>query len=163
MTLTDEQRAALVEGTAEDVMARVGEDLEKVEAAIEAERGGRQRSTLLTKLELLRAKLAEQSGSPSADPLQREAVSELSALSAAERAELEELRALKERMRAAGPVPDGQDMRPASGREGDQGMCAEHFPMGWESPVITRTEKALGRKQPQVTCEHGTYGRPADS
>lgn len=44
-------------------------------------------------------------------------------------------------------------------QDGDAVLCTIHFPQGWDSANIRRTEEVTGVKQPAVTCEHGTYRR----
>jgi hypothetical protein len=44
-------------------------------------------------------------------------------------------------------------------QDGDGGLCTEHFPQGWDTRTIRRTEEVTGVKSPTVTCEHGTYTR----
>ena len=58
-------------------------------------------------------------------------------------------------------APDTQEV-PAADDSAQVDMCAEHFPVGWKSPIVRYTEERLGHPQPSVTCEHGTYYRPVE-
>lgn len=72
---------------------------------------------------------------------------------------------------AGQPDPDLKDDEVKGAGDGQEpdadlpvtdGMCPEHFPLGWNSTNVTRTEAATGVRSPRVTCEHGSYDRPAD-
>lgn len=53
----------------------------------------------------------------------------------------------------------------------DDGICAEHFPDGWDSPntrarhydPATGEEDDLGKPYASVSCEHGTWTAPTEA
>lgn len=116
--------------------------LERCELAITVEKAGKARGTLLQSLASLRATLTDSAPPADAAPAPADSTSDGPAPSA-------------DVQRTAEELADGR-------AAGEPKLCGEHFPAGWRSDVITRTEAAIGVRQPSVTCKHGTYTRPAE-
>lgn len=177
MTETNEAKRPTIEdvpqGTVSEVMSWVGDDAERCDLAIAAEKVGKQRATLLTSLEAHRRTLAEQA-QPAADTEQVSAPGgTLDDLKLYEQPAVNEPPrpnvtpgsnpAAADAAQVASQV-DSDAVRPAEAPQADDEPkgdtpCEEHFPNGWDTPVITRTEAVTGIRQPSVTCEHGTYKR----
>lgn len=58
------------------------------------------------------------------------------------------------------PAPDAVAALKSDEREDE--LCPVHFPAGWASRAITYADERTNTRTPSVTCEHGTYRRPAE-
>lgn len=68
---------------------------------------------------------------------------------------------LRDREAERAAAEQGESRQAAAKQGAEQSdLCTEHFPNGWLTPIITRTDRTVRRPQPTVTCEHGTYTRP---
>ena len=133
-------------GTVGEVLDWVGDDLKRCQLALKVEQNGKRRATLVSALTELRDSLAaadkREIDPDEIDPDEIDPDRADAAKAAA----------------AAEHVPQGEELDRKTAEGG--AMCAEHFPLGWNSPAVVRTEAATGVRQPNVTCEHGTYTRP---